>query len=404
MAAINYAAQYGRELANAYPYLSYYGDLWNQGESRRFRPLQGKTVYIPTLSTTGASAVNRDSIDGSFSRNFDLAWQACTLTMDREWSTLLDPMDIVETNEVATIANITATFNEFQKVPEMDAYMAQKLFGFAAQYGGISTTSPDASNILTLWDNAIAYMTDQRVNRDRVRCKVIPSVYKLLKEATGMTRFIEVTNGIQDVDRNIARLDGVLIQEVPSDMLWSKYSFSTGWAKDTDAGQQIKMLFYDTMAVAAPVVYDTSMISAPTAQSKGKNLYYERYYYDVFALDQRKAGFYAIAGSAPSLGELTVASTAGASGKSVITVSGAGYVWSTGDPIEGTVLKYCKNEDAAVSITYGAVPPVAKTWVDMESNPETITATGDKVITVVLVNEETGFCIAEGHATQVSGA
>lgn len=404
MATMNYAAQYGRELANAYPYLSYYGDLWNQGESRRFRPLQGKTVYIPTMSTTGAQAVNRDSIDGSFSRNFDLAWQACTLSMDREWSTLLDPMDIVETNDVATIANITATFNEFQKVPEMDAYMAQKLFGFAAQYGGIVTTSPDASNILTLWDNALAYMTDQRVNRDRVRCKVIPSVYKLLKEATGMTRFIEVTGGIRDVDRNIAKLDGVLIQEVPSDMLWSKYNFNTGWAKDTVSGQQIKMLFYDTMAVAAPVVYDTSMISAPTAQSKGKNLYYERYYYDVFALDQRKAGFYALAGSAPSLGELTITSTAGTSGKSVITAAGTGLIWSTGEPIDGTKLVYCKNEDAAVAITYGAVPPIAKTWVDMTSNPETITATGSKVITVVLVNKETGFAIAEGHATQVAGA
>lgn len=404
MATMNYAAQYGRELANAYPYLSYYGDLWSQGESRRFRPLQGKTVYIPTMSTTGAQAVNRDSIDGSFSRNFDLAWQACTLSMDREWSTLLDPMDIVETNEVATIANITATFNEFQKIPEMDAYMAEKLFGFASQYGGVNTTSPDASNILTLWDTALAYMTDQRVNRDRVRCKVIPSVYKLLKEATGMTRFIEVTGGIRDVDRNIAKLDGVLIQEVPSDMLWSKYSYSTGWTKDTVSGQQIKMLFYDTMAVAAPVVYDTSMISAPTAQSKGKNLYYERYYYDVFALDQRKAGFYALAGSAPSLGELTITSAAGTSGKSVITAAAAGLIWSTGEPIDGTKLVYCKNEDAAVSITYGAVPPIAKTWVDMTSNPETITATADKVITVVLVNKETGFAIAEGHATQVAGA
>lgn len=404
MATMNYAAQYGRELANAYPYLSYYGDLWNQGESRRFRPLQGKTVYIPTMSTTGAQAVNRDSIDGSFSRNFDLAWQACTLSMDREWSTLLDPMDIVETNEVATIANITATFNEFQKIPEMDAYMAEKLFGFASQYGGVNTTSPDASNILTLWDTALAYMTDQRVNRDRVRCKVIPSVYKLLKEATGMTRFIEVTGGIRDVDRNIAKLDGVLIQEVPSDMLWSKYSYSTGWTKDTVSGQQIKMLFYDTMAVAAPVVYDTSMISAPTAQSRGKNLYYERYYYDVFALDQRKAGFYALAGSAPSLGELTVTSVAGtsASGDSVITVSGVGYIWSTGEPIEGTTLKYCADENSAVSITYGAVPPATKTWTTLSANPATISSlTGSKVITVVLVNDETGYCIAEGHATQV---
>ena len=33
-----------------------------------------------------------------------------------------------------------------------------------------------------------------------------------------------------------------------------------------------------------------SMMSAPTAQSKGKYLYYERYYYGAFALNNRKAG------------------------------------------------------------------------------------------------------------------
>jgi hypothetical protein len=38
--------------------------------------------------------------------------------MDREWSTLVDPMAMDQTNEVATIANVTATFNEFQKVPK----------------------------------------------------------------------------------------------------------------------------------------------------------------------------------------------------------------------------------------------------------------------------------------------
>ena len=118
MAPLNYAAQYGRELANAYPYLSYYGDLWNAGESQRFKPLQGKTVYIPSMTTTGATAVNRDSIDGSFTRNFNLDWDAKTLQMDREWSTLIDPMDMAETNEVATIANVTKTFNELQKIPE----------------------------------------------------------------------------------------------------------------------------------------------------------------------------------------------------------------------------------------------------------------------------------------------
>lgn len=406
MANLNYAAQYGQELANAYPYLSYYGDLWNQGNSRRFRPLRGKTVYIPTMTVTGAHAVNRDSIDGSFSRNFDLNWQACDLQMDREWDTLVDPMDMDETNEVATIANITRTFNEFQKVPEMDAYMAAKLAGFASAFGGVATTSPDASNILTLWDNALAYMTNQRVNRDRVRCKMIPSVYKLLKEATGISRFIEVTNGIQAVDRNIAKLDGVLIQEVPEDLMKTAYTFTNGWVIDEAHAAQIKMLFYDPEAIAAPVVYETSMMSAPTAQSKGKYLYYERYYYDVFCLNQRQAGVYALLGSAPSLGSLTVTSAANAAtgataGDSVITVTG-NEIWSTGAPVEGTKLLYCADENSAVSITYGAVPNAAKTWVEMTANPLTVAGlTGSKVITVVLVNAQTGYAIAEGHATQV---
>lgn len=402
MANLNYAAQYGRELANAYPYLSYYGDLWNQGNSQRFKPLRGKTVYIPTMTVTGAKAVNRDSIDGNFSRNFDLNWQACDMAMDREWDTLVDPMDMDETNEVATIANITRTFNEFQKVPEMDAYMAQKLAGFASAFGGTATTAPDSSNILTLWDNAIAYMTNQRVNRDRVQCKMIPSVYKLLKEATGMTRFIEVTNGINSVDRNIAKLDGVTIQEVPEDLMKTAYTFTTGWVA-SDSAVQIKMLFYDPMAIAAPVVYDTSMMSDPTAQSKGKYLYYERYYYDVFCLNQRQAGVYALLGSAPSLGTLTVTSVAGTAdnGDTVVTVSGKG-IWSTGVPAEGLKLVYCAGESAAVELTYGAVPSSSKTWVEMNANPVTIKSqTAGKYVTVALVNEQTGYVVAGGNAVEV---
>jgi len=42
--------------------------------------------------------------------------------------------------------------------------------------------------------------------------------------------------------------------------------------------------------VAAPVKYETAMMSAPTAQSKGKYLYYERYYYGAFVLAQRTGG------------------------------------------------------------------------------------------------------------------
>lgn len=400
MPNMNYAAQYGRELANAYPYLSYYGDLWNQGESVRFRPLRGKTVYIPMMSTTGARAVNRDRIDGVFTRNFDLDWQACDMAMDREWDTLVDPMDMDQTNEVATIANITRTFNEFQKIPEQDAYMSSKLAAFAGQFGGSDSTALTAANILDKWDDALAYMTDQRVNRDRVRCKVIPSVYKLLKQAAGITRFIEVTNGIQAVDRNIAKLDGVLIQEIPSDMMKSAYDFSTGWAVASGA-TQIAMLFYDTMAIAAPIVYDVSMMSDPTAQSKGKYLYYERYYYDVFALIQRGAGLFAFQ-NAPALGVLTVTSVAGpATGQTILAASGAG-IGSAG-MVGANLEAYYTSGASAVTLTYGAALP-SGSWTKASILPVTATIATGQVATIALVNKATGHVVAGGSATVVAAS
>lgn len=405
MANLNYAVQYGRAIQTAYPYLSYYADLWNQGESYRFRPLNGKTVMIPIVSTTGARAANRDSIDGSFSRNFDIDWQACTLTMDREWDTLVDPLDVVETNEVATIANVTRVFNELQKIPEQDAYMSMKLAGFASAHGGVSTESLTSSTILTEWDKALEYMTNQRVNRDRVRCKMTPAAYKLLKQATGMTRFLEVTNGIRDVDRNIARLDGVEIMEVPADMMKTAYTFTTGWAVNTVTAQQINFVLYDPDAIAAPIVYDVSMMSPGSAHTKGKDIYYERYYYDVFMLAQRGAGVYAHLGSAPSLGTLTVTSVAGTEndGDSVITVAGNGIL-GTGIPAEGFKIMYATGTDTAVSLTYGAVPTTGAgiTWVEMSSNPKTLASqTANKYITVALVNKQTGFVVSGGNTTLV---
>ena len=397
---INYAAQYGRALQTAYPYLSYYADLWNMGESERFRPLNGKTVYVPIMTTSGARAANRDEITGAFSRNFNVDWQAMTLTMDREWDTLIDPIDVVESNDVATIANVTRVFNEQQKVPEMDAYMSMKLAAFAAANGGTSSESLTSANILSEWDKALEYMTNQRVNRDRVRCKITPGAYKLLKQATGLTRFIEVTGGIRDVDRNVARLDGVTIEEVPADMMKSDYTFTTGWAIGSSA-VQINFLLYDPDAIAAPIVYDVAMMSPGSAQTKGKDIYYERYYYDVFMLAQRKAGVYAHISSAPSAGTLTISSVAGTgeSGDSVITVKGDA-IFNTGAVADGYKVMYTVNA-AAVTVNYGAVPDATKTWAEMPADPFTVNGTSGYYITVALVNKATGFCVASGNTTLV---
>lgn len=404
-APVNYAQQYSQALRNAYPYLSYYADLWNQGENQVFRPLRGDTVWIPNMSTSGARAANRDRIDGVFNRNWNIDWQAMKMTMDREWDTLIDPLDMVQSDDVATIANVTRTFNEFQKIPEQDAYMSSKLSSFAEAFGGVDGTTLTSANILEYWDTYLAYMTNQRINRDRLRCKMTPDLYKLLKQAAGLTRFVETSEGFRGVDRNIARLDGVPIMEIPADMMQTAYSFDEGWAV-ADGAKTINMVLYNPDSLAAPIVYDVSMMSAPTAGSKGKYLYYERYYYDVFALRQRQAGIFANIGSFGTLGTLTVASVAGdASGKTVITVTGK-QIGMTGEVAEGMELYETSGQSAAVSLTYGAALPTDDvTWTKVTKNPFTLTSqTASKYVTVALVNKQTGKVVAGGNTTLVVGA
>ena len=389
---LNYATEYSKAMANMYPYWSYFSDLYGSPNSATYKPISGKAVAVQSMTTSGARAVNRDQITGTFNRNFNTSEQILTMRMDREWDTLADPMDIQE-DPIVNIANITKTFNEFQKVPEMDAYAASALSQAASGFGGVDDTSLAADNILETWDTYLAYMVNQRVPRDRIRAKMTPDTYKLLKEAAGITRFVEADTGIRNIDRNVGKLDGVVIMEVPKDIMMSAYDFTEGWASATGA-KQINLLMFDPIAIAAPVVYETSMMSAPTAQSKGKWLYYERYYYDVFALNQRLPGIFVNMASNPALGTLNITTSAGAD--------------STHTVINGLApapygMKYVAktNTDGAVSVTYGQA---LTDWTDVTNGASFTTKSGDTV-TVALVNTTKGnIATATGSALAVVGS
>lgn len=289
---VNYAADYSRAMADAYPYISYFGEIWGANSANLYKPGMGSTMYIPSLTTSGARATERDQVTGTFNRNWNNSVQAVSLEMDREWDTLVDPMDMDETDMVATIANVTKAFTEQQKVPEMDAYLASKLYSFATP----DTTVLTAENILGKWDGYMESLANARANRDRVRAYVTPATYRLLKQAAGLTRYMDVSGDGRSVDRNVSCLDGVQIREVPAELMKSAYVFTEGWTP-AEGARQINMIIVDPEAVAAPVKYEVAMMSEPTAQSKGKYLYYERYYYGAFKLNNRTGGIIVNAGA-----------------------------------------------------------------------------------------------------------
>lgn len=109
--SINYAEQYASALANAYPYVLNFGALWSTENSSKYKVVDAKTIKIPNLSTGGRTDGSRESI-ADFTRNFDNDWETKTLSHHRMWQTLAHPKDIDETNQVASIQNLTKTMNE----------------------------------------------------------------------------------------------------------------------------------------------------------------------------------------------------------------------------------------------------------------------------------------------------
>lgn len=296
MADLNYAAQYSSALANAFPFVLNFGRLYATPNNGRYRMGEdGKTIYIPNLSTTGRVDADRDTI-AQAARNYDNAWEPKVLTHQRKWSTLVHPKDIDQTNDVASITNITRTYNETQKFPEMDAYTISQLYKLwttddvTTGYEGRTpiTSTLSTSTILDIFDQMMLNMDEERVPVNGRILYVTAPVKAMLKKAAGITRNYDVQSGGSAIDRSVSRIEEVEIIAVPSTLMRTAYTFTTGWQVADGAGQ-INMLLVHPEAVITPVSYQFSKLDPPSAITQGKYFYYEESFEDVFILN-KKAG------------------------------------------------------------------------------------------------------------------
>lgn len=286
MAAINYATQYAQALAQAYPHVLHFAALRSTENDARYKWTGANTIQIPTLKTTGRVDANRDSIETA-KRNYDNEWEPKTLANHRKWSTLVHPMDIDETNQVASISNITKVFNEEQKFPEMDAYLVSKVFSDWTEAGGVAdTTALTVENVLTIFDAWMEAMDDANVPATGRILYATPAAKGILQRAKEMSRYIQ--NGESVINRAVRSLDDVTIESVPSALMKTAYDFTEGYVAGAGA-KQINLMLVHPSAVITPEKYSFAQLDAPSAGSEGKYVYFEESYDDVFILNKRKA-------------------------------------------------------------------------------------------------------------------
>lgn len=287
MAAVNYAESYERALAQAYPNVLNFGELYNASNNQIYKFVDSKTIHIPSISVSGRTNVNRDAIDGSFKRNVDNEWETKTLTFYREWSTSIDPADVLDTNMVLTIQNATKVFNETQKFPEKDAYTISKIYAdWVAQSKEADTTALTVDNVLVVFDKLMEGMDEALVPSTGRILYVTPAVKTLLKQASQIGLSRGVQGNERAIDRVVDRLDEVKLVTVPSFLMKTAYDFTTGFAPSGTA-KQINLFLVHPSAILTPNKYAFVGMEAPAAGTKGDYIYYEKEYSDVFILENR---------------------------------------------------------------------------------------------------------------------
>ena len=287
MAAVNYAEAYERALAQAYPNVLNFGELYNVANNRTYKFVDAKTIHIPSISVTGRTNVNRDAIDGKFQRNVDNEWETKTLTFYREWSTSIDPADVMDTNMVLTIQNATQVFNETQKFPEKDAYTISKIYAdWTAEGKKADTTALNVDNVLAVFDKLMEQMDEALVPAQGRLLYVTPAVKTLLKQASNIGLSRSVQNGENTINRVVDRLDEIKLISVPSFLMKTAYTFTTGF-EPSDSAKQINLFLVHPSAILTPSKYAFVGMEAPAAGTKGDYIYYEKEYSDVFILNNR---------------------------------------------------------------------------------------------------------------------
>lgn len=296
--AINYADKYQEAVIDGfYPNVLYSSALWQSPSNKTINFLDAKHIKVPRLSIlSGRQNRERRTITQP-AANYSLDYDVYELTNERYWSTLVDPSDIDESNQLLSIANITRQYNLDSKMPEKDREMFSKLFSQRQaantsegldQNTGIHSESLDATNVLHAYDQMMRNFDRARIPVQGRILYVDTGTYYMLKEAEAVNRTI-IVGDPQNINRSVRSLDEVTVVAVPEDLFQTKFDFTNGSKTVADAKQIKMMLIYNGVQIS-PEKYDFVGLDAPAAANSGNWLYYEQSYDDVLLLKPKFRG------------------------------------------------------------------------------------------------------------------
>lgn len=284
MAVLEYATIFSNVLRELYGQELTCDDLYHSNSDIQI--VNGKDIKIPKLSVSGYKDHTRG---GSFnSGTYANGYETKTLDHDRDIEFAVDPLDVDETNLVVTVSNIQNRFEKTQAIPELDSYTYSKIYAEAKRVNAkIKTTALTSANVLSDFDDNLEAFAEAGVPLDRAILYATPGYKKLLKNAEGIQRTLEVSSS-SGIDRRVRSLDDInKIVEVPSARMKSLFDFTDGCKVDSTA-KQIDYILIDPEAQVSRVKYAYIKMFTPGTDSRTADnyMYQNRKVNGTFGIDE----------------------------------------------------------------------------------------------------------------------
>lgn len=279
--AINYAVQYQTELDQVLTQAT----LTNALETPNVNWLGAKTFHVPTV---GVSGYQNHSRNGGWNRgDVTVTHEPYTLQFDRDVEFFVDQMDVDESNQAASAANITRVFLTDKAGPEVDAYRFGKMATHAIDTGFSTGEAIDATSVYQRLkadilkvrkygpSNLIAYLSSEAMDA--------------LERSKDFTRNIQVQNEGTAIETRVTSLDGVALVEVwDTGRFNTEHDFTTGFVA---TGLNINWIIVNRGSIVAKTKLNSIYLFAPGQHTQGDGyLYQNRMYHDLFVMKNKADG------------------------------------------------------------------------------------------------------------------
>lgn len=285
MALLQYVTQFHTRIIDMYGHELKSNALYSSNPDIKI--IGAKEIKIPRITVSGYKDHDRNTL-GFNGGNYSNSFETKSLDHDRDIEFFIDPMDVDETNQIMSIANIQARFEKRQAVPELDCYTFSKIYSEAARVGAeIRTNAVTRANILADFDDNCEKFENLGIPLSRCILYCTAAYRKELKNAEGVQRTLEA-NGSTTIDRRVHGLDDLgEIVTVPLERFKTTYDFTDGYKADA-SGKQINYILVDPEAQVSRVKYSYINVYTPGHDSRVADnyMYQNRRFNGTFALDQ----------------------------------------------------------------------------------------------------------------------